>query len=96
MRALIPKKYFFKLVVLFVFVLDGADLDYLREVILILGAAHQSEDHGPRPVGPWVSWLLLGRNGLLLLVAATTPSTRMWSRKVLQRLPFALALSLHF
>ena len=96
MRALIPKKYFFKLVVLFVFVLDGADLDYLREMILILGAAHQGEDHGPRTVGPWVSWLLLGRNGLLLLVAATTPSTRMGSRKVLQRLPFALALSLHF
>jgi hypothetical protein len=61
-RALIPKKYFFKLVILFVFVLDGADLDDLREVILILGAAHQGEDHGPRPVSSWVSWLLLCGN----------------------------------
>ena len=46
-RALISKKCLFKLVVLFVFVFNGADLDDLREMILILGAAHQGEDHGP-------------------------------------------------
>lgn len=46
-RALISKKCLFKLIVLFVFVFDGANLDDLREMILILGAAHQGEDHGP-------------------------------------------------